>query len=92
MTVDGSQFLNMKAENVRVTDKTWQQTKSENTRTAILDATLDCFYELGYGNTTTEKVAKQAGVSRGAMLHHFPSRKTLIRRGHASEPETLVAL
>lgn len=79
MTVDGSQFLNMKAENVRVTDKTWQQTKSENTRAAILDATLDCFYELGYGNTTTEKVAKQAGVSRGAMLHHFPSRKTLIR-------------
>lgn len=61
------------------TDKTWQQTKSENTRMTILDAALDCFYELGYGNTTTEKVAKRAGVSRGAMLHHFPSRKDLIR-------------
>ena len=60
-------------------DKTWQQTKSENTRTAILDATLECFYELGYNNTTTEKVAGKAGVSRGAMLHHFPSRKALIR-------------
>ncbi|MDA0978643.1 MAG: TetR/AcrR family transcriptional regulator [Proteobacteria bacterium] len=60
-------------------EKTWQQTKSENTRGVILEATLDCFYELGYPNTTTEKVAKRARVSRGAMLHHFPSRMDLIR-------------
>lgn len=59
-------------------DKTWQQTKSENTRTSILDAALDCFYDLGYAKTTTEQVAKGAGVSRGAMLHHFPSRADLI--------------
>lgn len=66
-------------DNQVASEKTWQQTKSENTRAAILDATIDCFYELGYGNTTTEKVAKQAGVSRGAMLHHFPSRIDLVR-------------
>jgi AcrR family transcriptional regulator len=66
-------------DNQAASEKTWQQTKSENTRAAILDATLDCFYELGYGNTTTEKVAKKAGVSRGAMLHHFPSRIDLVR-------------
>ncbi|MCC5873821.1 MAG: TetR/AcrR family transcriptional regulator [Gammaproteobacteria bacterium] len=59
-------------------DKTWQQTKSEMTRTAILDAALQCFYRLGYNNTTTEKIAAEAGVSRGAMLHHFPSRIALI--------------
>ena len=60
-------------------DKTWQQTKSEKTRAAILEAALACFYDLGYGATTTEKVAKRAGVSRGAMLHHFPSRLHLVR-------------
>jgi len=60
-------------------DKTWQQTKSENTRTTILDAAIRCFYERGYSNTTTEKVAREAGVSRGAMLHHFPSRFDLIK-------------
>lgn len=60
-------------------EKTWQQTKSENTRTAILDAAIQCFYDLGYNNTTTEKVAAEAGVSRGAMLHHFPSRLELIK-------------
>ena len=58
---------------------TWQQTKSMLTRTAILQASVDCFYELGYANTTTENIAKKAGVSRGAMLHHFPSRFDLIK-------------
>ncbi len=59
--------------------KTWQQTKSENTRNGILDAAIRCFYEFGYNNTTTEKIATEAGVSRGAMLHHFPSRAELIK-------------
>ena len=60
-------------------DKTWQQTKSEQTRTLILDAAVICFYELGYASTTTDNIAKQAGVSRGAMLHHFPTRFDLIK-------------
>jgi len=58
--------------------KTWQKTKSENTRNSILDAAIRCFYKFGYNNTTTEKIAGEAGVSRGAMLHHFPSRADLI--------------
>lgn len=60
-------------------EKTWQQTKSEQTRQAILKAAIDCFYELGYANTTTDNIARKAGVSRGAMLHHFPTRFDLIR-------------
>jgi AcrR family transcriptional regulator len=64
---------------VSTQEKSWQQTKSENTRFTILDAAIQCFYDLGYNNTTTEKIAKKAGVSRGAMLHHFPSRVELIR-------------
>jgi AcrR family transcriptional regulator len=61
------------------TPKSWQQTKSERTRTAILEAAVNCFYELGYASTTTERIARQAGVSRGAMLHHFPTRFDLIK-------------
>ena len=60
-------------------EKTWQQTKSEQTRGAILDAALACFYELGYASTTTDAIARKAGVSRGAMLHHFPTRFDLIK-------------
>lgn len=59
--------------------KTWQQTKSELTRTGILDAAVDCFFEFGYRNTTTENISNKAGVSRGAMLHHFPTRMDLIK-------------
>jgi len=68
-------------------NKTWQQTKSENTRNTILDAAIRCFYRFGYNNTTTEKIANEAGVSRGAMLHHFPSRSDLIKAavGHLNE-------
>ncbi|MCP5179112.1 MAG: TetR/AcrR family transcriptional regulator [Pseudomonadales bacterium] len=56
----------------------WQQTKSQLTRNSILDAAVSVIYDLGYANTTTEAVARRAGVSRGAMLHHFPNRQQLI--------------
>ena len=57
---------------------TWQQTKSQLTRTTILDAAVSVIYDVGYANTTTEAVARRAGVSRGAMLHHFPNRQQLV--------------
>ena len=58
---------------------TWQQTKSQLTRNAVLQAAVDCLYELGYTKTTTEQITQRAQVSRGAMLHHFPNRLELIR-------------
>ncbi|MFT4615560.1 MAG: AcrR family transcriptional regulator [Bacteroidia bacterium] len=49
------------------------------TRDRILDAAIASFIELGYTNVTTARVASSAGVSRGAMLHHFPSKTELIQ-------------
>ena len=60
-------------------DISWQAQKSAMTRDRILDAAINCFIELGYTNVTTAKVASAAGVSRGAMLHHFPSKTELFR-------------
>ncbi len=57
----------------------WQAQKSAMTRDRILDAAINCFINLGYTNVTTAKVASTAGVSRGAMLHHFPSKTELIQ-------------
>jgi AcrR family transcriptional regulator len=57
----------------------WQAQKSAMTRDRILDSAIDCFINIGYTNVTTAKVADFAGVSRGAMLHHFPSKIELIR-------------
>lgn len=58
---------------------TWQARKSAMTQHKILDATIDCFIRLGYANVTTAKVASAAGVSRGAMLNHYPSKTELIQ-------------
>ena len=57
----------------------WQARKSAATRLQIVEATLRCFSKLGYFHTTTPAIADEAGLSRGAMLHHFPSRMDVVR-------------
>lgn len=47
-------------------------------RQRLMEATIDCLVELGWTGTTTTEVARRAGVSRGAMLHHFPSKQELV--------------
>jgi AcrR family transcriptional regulator len=44
----------------------------------LLDAALETLVERGYAGTTTIEVARRAGVSRGAQLHHFPSKAELL--------------
>jgi AcrR family transcriptional regulator len=57
----------------------WQAQKSASTRQLIIDAVIRCFVELGYSRTTTTVIAERAGLSRGAMLHHFPSKMDVVR-------------
>src|SRR5260370_2151944 len=62
-----------------------QAERTAATRGALLDATFDSIVELGYGATTTTEVAHRAGVSLGALLHHFPTKAELLSAavGHA---------
>ena len=62
-----------------VTPSGWQARKSAATRLQILEATLRCFTRLGYCHTTTPAIAGEAGLSRGAMLHHFRTRTDVVR-------------
>jgi AcrR family transcriptional regulator len=55
-----------------------QEERSAATRTRLLDATLECLSELGYARTTTTEIAERGGVSRGAQLHHFPTKAELV--------------
>jgi AcrR family transcriptional regulator len=48
------------------------------TRAALVEAAVECLIEDGYAATTTIEVARRAGVSRGAQLHHFPSKAELL--------------
>jgi AcrR family transcriptional regulator len=52
----------------------WQAQKSASTREQIIESAITCLVELGYARTTTTVIAEKAGLSRGAMLHHFPSK------------------
>jgi AcrR family transcriptional regulator len=54
------------------------QERSLATRAALLDAAIDCLVERGYAATTTIETARRAGVSRGAQLHHFPTKADLL--------------
>ncbi|RVQ66548.1 TetR/AcrR family transcriptional regulator [Croceicoccus ponticola] len=56
----------------------WQQRKGLLTREAMLDASVDCLVESGYAGLSTNDVARRAGVSRGAMHHHFATRIALV--------------
>src|SRR5271169_4955241 len=55
-----------------------QRERSAAMRERLLEATIDSLYEVGYSRTTTIEVAARAGVSRGAQLHHFPTKKRLV--------------
>ena len=55
-----------------------QAERTATTRAALLDATVDCLVELGFRGTTTTEVAHRAGVSLGALLHHFPTKADLL--------------
>lgn len=61
-----------------MTPRRSNQERSAATRARVLDATIDQLAEFGYGRTTTVEVAERAGVSRGALVHHFRTRTDLV--------------
>ena len=79
-----------------------QDERSAETRKRLLDATVDCLFERGYAGTTTAEIASRAGLSKGAQLHHFPTKEKLVvaaleylfdlRLTASSDPETIAKL
>ncbi|WP_043975684.1 TetR/AcrR family transcriptional regulator [Novosphingobium sp. P6W] len=60
-------------------EPTMQALKSAQTRARLIDATIRVLVRSGYARTTTPQVAIEAGLSRGAMLHHFDNGISLIK-------------
>jgi AcrR family transcriptional regulator len=58
--------------------RTGQQERSRVTQARLLEATVDCLVQYGWSGTTTTGIAARAGVSRGAQLHHYPTKATLV--------------
>lgn len=55
-----------------------QAERSAAMQQALLDAAVDALVEVGFAATTTTEVTRRAGVSPGAMLHHFPTKADLL--------------
>jgi AcrR family transcriptional regulator len=55
-----------------------REQRTATSRARILDAAVACLVESGYAGATTLRIQARAGVSRGRLLHHFPSRDQLL--------------
>lgn len=59
-------------------DRQTQDQRREATKLRLIDAGLHCLEQYGYAETTVSRIIAEAGVSRGALLHHYPSKNELI--------------
>src|SRR3954462_3579902 len=55
-----------------------QEERTRAMRARLLEATVELLVEKGYAGTSTTLVSERAGVSRGAQLHHFPTKQDLV--------------
>jgi AcrR family transcriptional regulator len=55
-----------------------QEERTAETRARLIEATLTLFIDRGYARTTTADIAARAGVTRGALTHHFSGKDDLV--------------
>jgi len=56
-----------------------QAERRASTRAALLDAARSLFADKGFAATGREEIVERAGVTRGAMYHHFASKEALFQ-------------
>lgn len=65
--------------------------RTETTRAALLQAARELFVQRGYGDTSTPDICAAAGITRGALYHHFVDKKDLFRHVLHQEAQAVQA-
>ncbi|WP_245263275.1 TetR/AcrR family transcriptional regulator [Azorhizobium doebereinerae] len=55
-----------------------QHERTAETSARLLNATIDLLHDQGFSRISTPQIAAQAGVSRGALTHHFATKEELV--------------
>lgn len=63
----------------------------EQTRSALIAAARELFAQRGYADTATPDIVAAAGVTRGALYHHFEDKKALFEAVVAEEAKAVTA-
>ena len=64
--------------------------RGEATRGALVEAARDLFTDRGYADVATNEVVERAGVTRGAMYHHFRDKRELFSAVYEQVEQELV--
>ncbi len=65
------------------------RTRTQATRSLLLDAARHLFAEKGYADTGTPEIVAAAGVTRGALYHHFADKLEVFRAVVEREAEAV---
>ena len=68
-----------------------QRERAETTRGALIAAAGELFAERGYHQVAAESVAHRAGVTSGALYHHFRDKRDLFRAAVEAAEAALAA-
>mgnify|MGYP002573242194 CR=1 FL=1 len=52
--------------------------KTRNTKSKIVSAAWQLFYQQGYDDTTIDEIVEASGTSKGSFYHYFDSKDSLL--------------
>src|SRR5688572_11068366 len=61
-----------------VTEPASRREKSAPSRKQLMSSAIDCFARFGYQGTTIDRIARAAGVTKGAIYYHFRDKEELL--------------